>query len=421
MIDLPPRREKPGAPPWLWLWIVLFYIPSLPALAGTWIEQYRSLVSMSKTIFQLQRIDSSYDWSNLLSIPGTLLENIPALALIIGVLTVCLPCLRVWWVEWRYGLQWPESPILPAVAEMTAFIHEQTPQLAIKVNQKSIVTTVFVYPSGWRKATVALLAPMTKLWRSNRQVAEAVLLHEIAHYRRGDMLIVGAGSALERVIKYLLVSDLVVQLIIFVKAVNQYTTVSLFLLGTLSALSTFIRPLVLPIAAIWNLELNADYYVFDQQNKSMDIYNALSATIGQQSTWESIVFLVAHPPYHLRRLMIKYSSLFSLSILLLLFPLAYVIQLLVMYGENMVRILNMDYTTNAIWQLIGESARIFLATRFPIWLTMTIVLLLWPFLFDRWERLFVRDYPVTDRSEYHVYGLCASLTACLCIISFVMR
>jgi hypothetical protein len=383
-------------------------------------------MSIQVTTWHIQAVDPTFGQLTFLYIPAELLANVPVMALLMGLVTVCYPQLRRWWVERRYRLQWPIPPT-PSVVEMTAFVQHYAPHLAVKVNPRSSETMAFVYPSGYREATVALFVPIMKLWRSDRQAAEAVLLHEIAHYCRGDLFVIGAGSMLEPVLKYLLLGHVIVQLLIFVITVNYFATFEYFttmqwlLLATLVSLVRFVRPLIMPLTAIWSAELNADRYACDQQKTSRGIHRGLSTTVSKLLVWQKLVFLVAHPPYRLRRWISNHADAFGLSVLLLLFPLAYIFRLLTLHAESIVRYTAISMSTDEIWHASLQNTVQFIVTGFPIWLVITIILLLWPVLLTYWEHLFTRDQVRADRADYHVYGLCACAIGGLCLVSIAMR
>src|SRR4051812_29532679 len=112
------NNEKPGAPPWLWLWTAL-YIHDLFYQVSPLIERFQNLVSMFETEFRIILSTSGYNWSDLLgtvnslfNLLASLLVNVPILAIIIGILTIPL---RKQWIERQYTLKWPD-PQRPELA-----------------------------------------------------------------------------------------------------------------------------------------------------------------------------------------------------------------------------------------------------------------------------------------------------------------
>jgi len=52
-----------------------------------------------------------------------------------------------------------------------------------------------IYPVGWRTARIAVFRPLPELWRRDRETAQAILLHEVAHRRHGHQFVVGLARA----------------------------------------------------------------------------------------------------------------------------------------------------------------------------------------------------------------------------------
>lgn len=168
--------------PWLWFWLV-FYVINTPARFGQWNQTWNTVVSL---------ISRRTDLSRLLGLPS-IVEFVPSIALSLGVLTIFIPKARAALLKRQYSLVDP--PEMTVISEIKDFLHNYVPAIKITFSLKPGVLA-FVYPLGYRTTAVAIFSGFIKLWRSDRPAAEAVLLHEIAHYVHGDALIVGAGSAL---------------------------------------------------------------------------------------------------------------------------------------------------------------------------------------------------------------------------------
>lgn len=187
----PATRSRAAAPPWIWFWVVMYLVFGLPTVGQLW-EDARQSAGMLPEMYGPGPL-------SVAMYPIALLDLLPALVIAAGLITVLFPSLRRRWVERRYGLTPPPSS--PVWDDIAVFVHEYAPHLRIKANLLRSDCLAFVYPSGYRGSTVAILAPLLKLWRADRSAAEAVLLHEIAHHRRGDDHILGVGSVFELAIK----------------------------------------------------------------------------------------------------------------------------------------------------------------------------------------------------------------------------
>ncbi|HBY97894.1 MAG TPA: hypothetical protein DEP84_28805 [Chloroflexi bacterium] len=422
---------RAGVPPWLWFWVAAF-LASAPAYLDLWRRGFEDLGLLRESTRRLQAVDPSFGRLNFLLYPSVLVEVIPTVALLLGLLVTLIPWLRAVYVERRFGLGPPAG--LPA--EVQAFLRLHAPNLQVKVNLLRPRQLAFVYPSGYRKATLALFGGFIKLWRSDRQAAEAVLLHEIAHYRRGDALILGTGSFFESVIKYallyyllflvlpfaVLVADQLVssrrELVDFGLAsstvwahqLEQIATIDLpgILFTTLGYLFRIAGFFVLPLAGIWSAELNADWFVISQQQSIEGVSHGLGSFSTRVPWWRWLLFHLSHPPTRLRTWLLAHPGPTRLSGLLFLFPLGYGIRLLILHGYAITSYMSLASPWETIWQASIDNSVNYVVTLLPIWLAMTAVLLFWPLLARPWEFLFARESSATYRSDYGVYALAAA-------------
>ena len=189
------RLSSNVLPPWLWLWMLIFVVVVLPYFFAVWVRNIQQLLTTPSA-----GIDWVTDFAyRILGLPA-LLELIPSLALFLGLVALLRPQLRTRYLEQKYTLK-PISYKTQDVAEILEFIEHHAPGIEVRANFRRTDQVPFVYPLGFRKTAIALFGQLVALWRADRPAAEAILLHELAHYRHGDALIIGAGSPFRAVIE----------------------------------------------------------------------------------------------------------------------------------------------------------------------------------------------------------------------------
>jgi hypothetical protein len=114
-------------PPWLWLWII-FYVSSLPQIFSLWQKLWNDL-------FFYQEPSSAITGTNLFFLLRltNLLEFIPPMALFLSILSLLIPTWRKTWLENRYELNKYEPTSIPAVIEISDFLHHHAPGIKIKI------------------------------------------------------------------------------------------------------------------------------------------------------------------------------------------------------------------------------------------------------------------------------------------------
>ena len=389
-------------PPWLWFWLILYFL-SIPG-------QIRFYTPIVEDLFSLN------DLFGLVNVPGLL----PSFVLFIGVLLIFFPTLRASYLERRFQLVEPDQSS-PTLIEMKAFLEQHVPGIHIKTNMLRTDQLAFVYPLGYRNTGIALFGGLFKLWHSDRKTAEAVLLHEAAHCRHGDVLIVGAGSFFEALVKkfivlYLLFCflpllwsfvsgsiDVFQSSIPFAHKLQQFFTIILpgiflQLLGLLGLLTSIF---VLPIIAIWSAEFNADRFVINHQKSSMNLLSALDKISPPCSIFSWIIFRLTHPPVKMRQWATE-PRLIRFLLILLLFPAAYFANLLALIIRALsgyLLIYNLDIT----FSKLANNIATYFAAIAPKWCAMAVLFLLWPFLSVYWEQYFGGSRGAQNFEIYTVY------------------
>ncbi|MEA3436376.1 MAG: M48 family metalloprotease [Thermodesulfobacteriota bacterium] len=398
-----------SVPPWLWFWVVL-YVLSLP-------DNIRFYGPAIVDLFFHK------DWLVLVNVP----ELLPFLALFGGVLLILFPWLRVFYLERQFQLAEPDRNS-SALTEMETFLQQHAPGIHIKTNMLRTDQLAFVYPLGYRKTGIALFGSLFRLWRSDKQTAEAILLHEVAHCRHGDALIIGVGSFFEVVVRnfivlYLLFCflplswsfasqsiDVLQSGIPFAYKLQQIFTIILpgsflQLLGLLGGLASVF---VLPIIAIWGAEFNADRFVINQQKSSFDLLQALNKISLPLSIFSWIIFRLTHPPTKMRKWAAE-PRLGKFLLVLLLFPVAYFAKLLALVIRALSGYLPIYSDFAGIFVQLADNIETYFAAIAPIWCTMAGFFLLWPFMSMYWEQYFGGSRGAQSFGTYAAYLLSALL------------
>jgi Zn-dependent protease with chaperone function len=398
--------------PWLWFWLVV-YLLGLPDLARySWLPKLADLFSAQTGLLQ-----GLNPLSRLNALSG-ILELAPMLAVFLGVLTLLFPHLRAWLIERAYALSEPEG--VPAIQEMRAFIAAQMPNARLRANLRRFDQPAFTYPLGYRTCAVAVFGGLALLWRKDRPAAEAILLHEIAHCRHGDVLIVGAGSLFQWLANrwvwiYLALGLLPMLLAGGYELWNTWQQLrSMYTLSLLSSAELarqFFSALwlilsgeliiavylmlytawvfILPLMGIWSAELNADRFVCENLRSADEVSSALARLQRQKrSIRERILGGMSHPPAGLRAWAARnYQNSTCRGALALLFPAAYLGKLILNIAMVIVIKLPVWDARAVLQTLVGGIQAFFHGTAF-IWLAMLLLILVWPFLSPYWEWFF---------------------------------
>lgn len=283
-------------PPWLWAWLVAgFLLGLMPAQI--------SRMPSSLVYFFGPESSSRYFIDRGYVTTGRFFFIFAILifaGIVAGAVAAMFPNLRGRWVERRFGLASDDRPV---VAEMQRFVdsHDSSIRLRVSIRADQMAR---IYPVGWRGTRIAVFRPLTVLWRRDRGAAEAILLHEVAHRRQGDHLIVGLGSPFVWLMRIWVPAYLLLALIpalIYVAAGGGSPLDATFAGFQAGEYSVAIPvQILLPVTALWLAELNADRLAA-RGTGSGALQRALQATAGSGTRWAArALSFVSHPPRRLR-------------------------------------------------------------------------------------------------------------------------
>jgi Peptidase family M48 len=450
-------------PPWLWFWLIvyLFKLPSL--IQHLWEGSIKPILSPDPLPESL----GGNSIARLLAIPG-IHEILPSLMLFLGVLSILFPYLRKVRVERCYKLTHPQT-ITPVIKEIIEIVENYAPGVEVKTNLLRTDKFALTYPTGYRTSAIAIFGGLVKLWRSDREAAKAMLLHELGHCRHGDPLIIGAGSFFENLLNYwfpLLVLFFLVPVFLvygwqtinslqgqwehhqlisqmnsrlrelgaeklipennnwlldwFWFQIKQFFSIQLP--GVISMvvaliILTFVI-LATPLMATWCAEFNADQFVIAVQQSPDNLLGGLDKLSPPTSSWKWLLSRLSHPPNKLRRWIACHSMMPKQRLFLfLLFPLAYIVQLLFLLIYADVLLLGVLGVGEILQKSVYYTA-LGLQTAAPVWLGVGIILLLYPKIAVTWEKLFCQENDTINPPFYREYFVSAVVVGCLAAIGY---
>lgn len=415
-------------PPWLWLWLVTYFF-NLPnhftLLKQSWTTAtVRSLPTGNiEEFFAILRLSS-------------ILHVIPLCALFLGVFLLLFPTTRAAYLEKKYLLK--TSPASKGmIAEIVDFLSQQAPNLSVKINLRLYSNQyVFSYPLSFRTMGIAIFASLVRQWKVDRPLAEAVLMHEIAHYRQGDSFASGIlspfAALLNRFLCLSFLLPLVIAAIALVMSTSRELTAlnqsgvdsSLMLLqiithvsetvvfffaaavsATLSSWAWTLSVVIVPMVGLWCVELNADQVA--AQHSRIDILRAISFLSPIHRSWQQ--WITAHmtsPTSCLRKWFLGKHR--KRVLLLLLYPMSYLLRLIVLSGSA---VFQGNFALAELWALGLKNTA-------PAWLVIALILALWPLCAGRWEWLVTRRKVITPQLKPMPYWVSAGIVFTLAIIGY---
>lgn len=380
-----------ATPPWIWLYLIGYLAIGVPGSIRTWrwrIAEYGGHGDTAPAI-------TARPAFTLLKV-FAMVEVLPLLFLVAGVAAIALPAVRARRVERTFELHPDDRPV---IAEMRRFVETYAPGVDLRVTLRED-RLARIYPVGWRSARIAVFRPMATLWRKDRPAAQAVLLHEVAHLRNGDHLVVGLGSPFPWLVRVwaplFLVAEFVPTVVFFASAPDLLSTA----IGgqVVADLGTVPRQMILPVAALWLSELGADRFAAGVLGPP-----ALRRSLERgRSPSAARLSVLSHPPRSLRQVLAGSPRVATLVLVTGWFA--------AMAGQLAVEIV----VATPAFLLIGRSVpqtadalvhgvRAYLVDAAPVLLAALILLPVWPLVSRSWRRFWTgaprRSPPAAHRQR----------------------
>lgn len=371
------RRPAVAVPPWALLWLAVFAL-AVPGLVRDWWARYVELTAAGSWGPELAATTSFAILRAL-----TTLGLLPAAVITVGLLAVAVPPLRAAVVERRLRLTAPPRPVL---AEIEEFLRAHGATVEVRANLARQDRLARVYPAGGRRARLAVFGPLVALWRRDREAAEAVLLHEVAHVRTGDHLVLGLGSPFLALIRLWVLAWLAaVPLAAWAVAVQPAG--AMMIAQVLVLLGAVPRLVLLPVGALWLAEFAADRYVVEAGRRD-GLLRALALQGGHgghANRWRRASTLLSHPPVALRCRAVDAGPARTAA-LLASWPLLVLAQLtvIVAFAVPAYRLTGMSGADVATVVLAHSGG--YLLDSQQIWGPAVLLLLAWPAVARAWTR-----------------------------------
>jgi hypothetical protein len=415
-------------PPWLWLWLVGDLAVLIPAEIsyGSYLI---TLLTGHGDISPQVTAGTSYK----LLLLFTIVAGLTCGALAVGVIATMFPGLRARWVERRYpDADWDAldasggdeaasdwaALVRSRLAQMQEFVDQHDPSIRVRAVAGGD-QLAGVYPVGWRAAWIAVFTPLFPLWDQDRAAAQAILLHEVALRRHGDQFVVGLSSPLVRLLRiWVPVFGLltVAPLIIYVALGRGLLTQAVSGRGA----QLLLQPaalLILPVAALWLAELNADQ-VTARILGGEALRNALAIT--RESRLARSLRLLSRPP---RRLRLRYAAPRRAGTFTVLaaWPVALVVQLLVIIAGALIAYLLVSQSPHDIGTNVLAGTHEFLGSDRILIIAAIVLLLCWPVLARPWGQLWSSvpgpDLDPERRQPWRPYLAAAAVPVALLVLS----
>ncbi|MGA7669912.1 MAG: hypothetical protein WBW04_05795 [Nitrolancea sp.] len=362
--------------------------------------------------------------------PAFLTDNLQDLMFIFAILTIAVPYIRKSYLEWRFRLK--PVPDFPLLDEVQEFVRLYAPNIQLRANLIRPSPLAFVYPLGYRSTAIALFGGFFKLWRADREAAESILLHEIGHYRKGDVHIIGAGSMFDFVVKFAVIyygicMPVVLLLCLLLGVTVGPVTDSLFAANILTYqlvtnagftfshfasylsvifvyLTYVIVVFAVPLAAIWSAELNADLYAAATVGSSDGWMRGIRSLTHHPTRLQTGLHLLSHPSIRIRTwLLARWDR--ATWLLLLVYPAGYLIQLAALHVRATISYWMSDFSASTILNSYLPNSKIWLVDHRAPFLTIAALVIVWPWIGPSWEmlmagsterrRIAIRSVPVT--------------------------
>lgn len=176
--------------------------------------------------------------------------------------------------------------------------------------------------------------------------------------------------------------------------------------------------ILLPLIATWCAEFNADQFVIAEQGTDQHLLKGFQIIAPTVSWWTWLTSRLSHPPTRMRQWIIDQGLISkTLLILMLLFPMMYVLRLSLMNLKAIATMMFLRSLGEMLNTLLGANA-IGLRAMAPIMIVSGIILLVYPKLAYVWEGLFVKESHTVNPPLYKEYWVAAAVVGGLGIVSY---
>ncbi|MEH2240998.1 hypothetical protein [Nostoc sp.] len=413
-------------PPWLWFWLIIYLI-SLPTNFSNWIRRFMD-------IFTYQNPSSDITGSPFYALLGItdFFEFIFPITLLIGTVSLLFPNQTAKKYEKQQNLK-----VRAIQPEIIKFLHKYAPRIHVRFSLKSNKNLANVYTLDYGKVAIAIFVEMVKLWQKDQPTAKATLLHELGHYLSGDAFIIGAGSEFRKIVSnwfylYLLIVFIPIVIVYLSQTVTFFQEITQAGIGILPGVThkisqIFIRGIpffvvllgqmlmqllltinvfIIPLIGIWCAEFNADQAV--ARNASPAEALKLIHLLSEKISWTKwLLSRLTHPPKRLRLWLVTQShNWWSLFLLLLLFPGAYIVRLFMMIVYGIIASF-----MRGNFEALHEAIINYLKNVTLVWIFTAILLAIWPAVSQYWQYYLsgIKSSPNQDISW--IYYLSAATVA----------
>jgi len=375
-------RKEPvppvSQPPWLWLYLGLAATRVVPNAVNSLREDWAQFDMVGTDIPEIAPL-------RLLLVA----EAVPMVFLALGLIGVALPGLRRRWVEWRVSAAPPtggeHDPKHQMLADVQRFVDRHARGVEIRVTAVA-GGHARIYPVSWRRARILLYGGFPKLWAQQRPMAEAVILHEIAHRRQGEHLIAGLGSPFSFLVRLWAVTYLVlsVPLVVVVTAEHGWVGNPAMAQLLLDAAAP-VQLLIFPVVASWMAELAADDWAARCGNPDA-VRRSFLPSPGVPARRRRALSVLDHPPVRLRRTAVPATG-HSRFLSLVAWPATVVPAFLVSVAVMVPVTLLTGWLASDQPGVIAFGAGVALDSASTMEILALILLLGWPLLGTWWPRM----------------------------------
>ncbi|MEU8267977.1 M48 family metalloprotease [Sphaerisporangium sp. NPDC049002] len=373
-------------PPWLWFYLLGVTAPSVPGL----VEGFQADTDGMPAL--VAALASGAQRAAVALLTGTgLLEFFPAALLFAGIAGVLFPGLRGRWAERRHHLEPSGDPV---IEEMSAFVRRHASAIELRLGERHD-RTARVHPVGRREARIAVYPPLLRLWHDDREAAQAVLLHEVAHLRQGDHLIVGLAGPFGWFVRVwsVILLALVVVVSAFSLLAGGYES-SALLASLLHDAALIPIGLILPVAGLWVAELSADRFALHEAGP--DALRRALGPVRSRRLIGRILDGLTHPPLRLR-LWATGPRPGAAVALAALWPAAVVVRIGAIAVFALLTYLLTGYSLGDAFGSVARDLRADLASAQATLFEMIVLLVNWPILAPLWMRIWTSVRTVRQR------------------------